>query len=258
MYLLEGVIEKMTKKEIFKEIKHLFYGWEILLYILLLFFLHLCVFYFLMNNMLYAIVIGIIGTYFFFMVFIYPNRKLKRYQFHLSELLKYVTNIVFYLRTGNNVLYSLKYTKKTVDKEIQKDIQKTIDILEKEARLDTEHFKKYEFPALDQFHQNLLIKYERGGDNEDLFKNIQDNIMFELKKRDELYKKRKGWARHVYIVLGMVASMMLILRVNAPVLWDIFLEMPLISYTTITFTYFLILLNLYLLQKKTLDISVRL
>src|SRR5699024_4593296 len=118
-----------------------------------------------------------IGMAFFFQVFIYPNRKLERYQFHLSELLKYVTNVVFYLRTGNNVLHSLKLTKETVDKEIQRDIQKTIDILEKDAKLDTEHFKKYKFPALDQFHQNLGIKYERGGDNTDLFSDIQRGII---------------------------------------------------------------------------------
>lgn len=248
----------MTKKELLKELRVLFFGWEILLYALLLFVTHAGVFYYLMKNVLFAIIIGVIGMAFFFQVFIYPNRKLERYQFHLSELLKYVTNVVFYLRTGNNVLHSLKLTKETVDKEIQRDIQKTIDILEKDAKLDTEHFKKYKFPALDQFHQNLGIKYERGGDNTDLFSDIQRGIIFELKKRDELYKRRKSWAKHVYMILGMVASTMLILRVNAPFLWDLFLEMWYISFPTVSITYLLILLNLYLLQKKNLDISVRL
>ncbi|WP_144460327.1 hypothetical protein [Siminovitchia fortis] len=251
--------KKMTKKELFKELKVLFLGWEILLYTVLLFAGHLGLFYFLTKSMLFSIITGLVGTAYFFFVFVYPNRKLKTHEYHLSELLKYVTNMIFYLRTGSNVLHALKATKNTVDKHIQKDIQKTIEILEsKEARLETEHFRKYNFSSLDQFHQNLMIKYERGGDSTELFSHIQKNIIFELKKRDELHKKRKSWATHVYTVLGMVGGMMVILRINAPFLWDIFLEMRAISFTVIAITYLLILINLYLLQKKNLDISVRL
>lgn len=248
----------MTGKDFMKELGVLFTGWELLLNLILLFVIHFGFFYYVSKNLWFGVVIGVIGTLFFFRVFIFPNRKLRKYQFHLNELLKYVTNMSFFLQAGENVLHALRTTMDTVDKDIQRDIQKTIEKLENDAVLDTEHFKKYDFPALDQFHQSLLIKYEQGGDSAELFGQIQKNMIFELKKRDELYKKRKAFAFNVYTLLGMVGSMMLILRLIAPYLWDIFLGFTFASFSIIGLTFGLVLLNLYLLQKKNLDISVRL
>lgn len=250
--------KKITKKQMFKEMKVLFLGWELLLISLAIFFIHYLFYVFVTKNVIFSVAISFVGLAFFFFVFVYPNRKLQKHQFHLNELLKYVTNMTFFLQTGDNVLHSLKSVKNTVHKDIQVDIEKVIKGLENDATLNTEHFKKYDFSTLDQFHSNLAIKYDRGGDVSDLFSPIQRNMIFELQKRDELYKKRKGFALNVYMILAMISSMTLILRLVAPQLWDIFLGIPVASLIIIGVTYLLLLLNLYMLQKHNLDISVRL
>ncbi|WP_121639547.1 type II secretion system F family protein [Virgibacillus sp. Bac330] len=246
------------KKIAWKDLRALFVGWELFLHIVFWFIVNFGFFYFISKNAVFGMVTGFWGMVFFIYVFTIPNKRLKTYQQQLHELLKYMTNMNFFLKTGENVLHALKHTRETVSREIQKDIDKTIEQLEKDAVLDTSHFKKYNFPSLDQFHHNLLIKYSRGGDANDLFSQIQSNMLFELKKRDELYRKKKGFAFNVYILLSLVVGMMVVLRVFVPYLWDIFLEFQLISLGLIGMTYLFVQLNLYFLQKKKLDISVRL
>lgn len=248
----------MTGKDFMKELRVLFFGWELLLYIAILFAIHFGLFMFIIENVLISTLIGIVGAVFFMFVMIIPNRRLKKHQFHLDELLKYVQNVSFFLRSGENVFHSLQATLNTVDRVIQKDIEKTIAILDKSSELDTEHFRKYDFPSLDQFHHNLLIRYERGGGADDLFGEIQKDMIYELKKRDELYKRRQGFAMNMYMLLGMSGGTLLVLRLIAPNLWDIFLTISFVSLPVIIITYTLVLFNLYFLQKKNLDISVRL
>ncbi|MEK4031299.1 hypothetical protein MKZ02_22610 [Pseudobacillus sp. FSL P4-0506] len=155
-------------------------------------------------------------------------------------------------------MHSLKATRETVTADIQRDIDKTIEDIENNAALNTTHFEKYEFPSLDQFHQNLKIKYDRGGEANDLFKQVQHNMMFELTKRDELYKKKKIFSFNVYILLGMVAFIAVMLRTVVSELWEIFLSVSIAGVVVLLLMYGAILLNLYLLQKKKVDISVRL
>lgn len=245
-------------KKVWKEVRVLFSGWELFFHLIFLFAINFGYFYIVSKNVSVSLVVGLMGGLFFFFVFTTKNKQLRTYQENLNELLKYVTNINFFLQTGENVYYALKATKKTVNPAIQKDIDQTIEGLENEAALKTKHFEKYHFPSLDQFHQNLDIKYNHGGEPKDLFGQIHKNMMFELKKRDELYRKRKGFAMNVYVLLGMVASMAILLRFITPELWDLFLSFPVASNLVLLITYGAILLNLYLLQKKTVDISVRL
>lgn len=251
-------MRKLTWKSIFRELKDLFIVWEFIVIVVFLFASHFGFFYFTMKNLYFALSISVVGTLFFLKVFVFPNRQLKKYQYHLSELLKYTTNVTFFLQTGNNVLHALEQAKTTVNKEIGRDIQKTIDHLEEHAELNTESFRKYEFASLNQFHRNLSIKYERGGNTSDLFDQIQRNMVFELKNRDDLYRKRKGFALNVYILLVMVLAVLLILKTNVPFLMDIFLSMSFVSMFTVSLTYCFILINLYFLQKHNLDISVKL
>lgn len=245
-------------KKVWKEVRVLFSGWELFFHLIFLFAINFGYFYIVSKNVSVSLVVGLMGGLFFFFVFTTKNKQLRTYQENLNELLKYVTNINFFLQTGENVYYALKATKKTVNPAIQKDIDQTIEGLENEAALKTKHFEKYHFPSLDQFHQNLDIKYTYGGESKDLFGQIHKNMMFELKKRDELYRKRKGFAMNVYVLLGMVASMAILLRLITPELWDLFLSFPVASNLVLLITYGAILLNLYFLQKKTVDISVRL
>lgn len=249
--------EETVKQGSFKEVKSLFIWVELIsitLFILLSSFGFL---WFVTKHPLFSGITSIVVTIYFVVVFTIPNRRLRNYQHNLSELMKYVNNMVFYLQSGENVLHSLIQSKETVDKEVAKDIDKTIEILREEAVLELDHFKKYKFPSLDQFHRNLEIRDDRGGDTKELFDRIQDSMLFELKKRDELDKKKTGIAIGVYTLIGMVASMMLILRVFVAGQWDLFLSFELASLSVIGVTVFLMLLNLKFLQKHSLDISVR-
>ncbi|MEG0258563.1 MAG: type II secretion system F family protein [Lysinibacillus sp.] len=244
-------------KSAIKEMSVLFRGWEIVIVILWFFALNYQFFYLVSKERTISILVGIVCALFFFFFFTLKNRKLKNYQLELNELLKYVTNISFFLQTGENIYYAMKATKETVHPKIQKDIEESIQSLELSAVLKTDQFEKYDFPTLDQFHQNLIIKYEHGGDPKELFSQIQKNMIFELKKRDELYKKRKGFAANVYVLIGMVMSIELILRFMVQDLWDIFLGFGFAGMAVLLLTHLLALLNLYFLQKKNVDISVR-
>lgn len=245
------------KKGVMHDLKTLFDGVELVAIILITFIISTVYLSYLTNNVIYSIIMSVVLTAFLLFVFIVPNRKLRRYQGNLQDLLKYVTNMIFFLQTGSNVLSALENVKKTVGEDVKKDIEKTIRKLKEGAELDTSHFKKYEFPALDQFHQNLFIKYEQGGDAKDLFSQIQGNMVFELKKRDELRKKRTGLALNIYILLGLVWLMGLILRLVVTDLWFIFLEYQLASLGIITVTMLLIMFTMRQTQKHALDISVR-
>lgn len=245
-------------KKLWIDIRSLFIGWEIIVHLAFLFTINFGLFHVLTKNTTWSIIIGFVGMVFYFLVFAYKNRKLRNYQNDLGELLKYVLNLTFFLKTGDNILNAMKSVSKTVDKSIQKEINKTIEILEKKATLDTKHFESYKFPTLDQFHHNLSIMYEHGGDIDELFRNVQHNMMYELKKRDELYRKRKMFSFNVYVLLGMVVGIALLLRFMVTDLWDIFINYGFVGIGIMIFCFVLMLINLYLLQNKNADISVRL
>lgn len=244
-------------KQLLKEARVLFYGWEIVFYLFLWFVANYQFFYLISKERTISIIVGCIGALFFFFVFTVQNRQLKKYQMNLNELLKYVTNMIFFLQTGENELHALKATKETVHPDIQKAIEISIQHLEKEAVLKTDPFDKYDFPTLDQFHQNLKIKYEHGGNADELFSQIHKNMIFELKKRDELYRKRKGFAMAVYMLLGMVMGISLMLRFIVGELWDTFLGVSFAGIGVLLVTQAFAYLNLYFLQKRSVDISVR-
>lgn len=250
-------VEDITQKVKFREVRHLFLGVELIgtpLLILLISFGYL---WFVTKAPVFSGVVAIVVTVFFFFKFTIPNRRLKHYQNNLEELMKYVNNMVFYLQSGNNVLNALIESRKTANKNIAADLDITIETLREDAVLDLEHFKKYNFPTLDQFHRNLEIRDDRGGEAKELFDRIQDGMLFELKKRDELDKKRKGFSLNVYTLLLLVVSMMFILRTFVTEQWEIFLSYHYIGFSVLGITVLLVLVNLNYLQKHSLDISVR-
>lgn len=241
-----------------KTVREIYSPVELILIFVAFFGISFSYFHTISENMVISIIVGGVGLAFFFYYFSYQTKKLNRYQEQLSNLLKYVTNIKFFLQTGENVLYSLSSTLPTLtDKYIKEDVETVITGLEENAELVTDHFEKYNFPSLDQFHQNLKICYEHGGDPEELFDAVQKNMMFELDKRDELYKKRKALAMNIYILLAIVAIMPLILRFIVASLWTIFLSYQIISLAILLITVGAILAVLYFTQKKKMDISVR-
>lgn len=245
-------------KSFIKEIKELYHPVELVITFITMFGLNFYYYYTVSMNLWMSLFIGTVGLVFFFFVFSYKGKQLERYQSQLNDLLKYVSNMKFFLETGNNVLYSLTAAQKTIaDPVIRKDIQKIINKLEEDAVLDTKHFERYDFPALDQFHENLAISYEHGGNPSELFETVQKNMMFEMEKRDELYKKRKSFAMNVYVLLGLVAVIPIILRFIVSNLWEIYLSYEIISNIGLLLPYFAMLLLLRQLQKHKTNISVR-
>lgn len=203
-------------------------------------------------------IFGFAGLIFFFLVFSYQDRKLKRYQENLSDLLKYVNNMSFMLHSGENVLRSMEATVNSVNPRIQQDIEQTIDIMRDKAVLDTKHFEKYDFPSLNQFHQNLAVKYDRGGNAKELFDLIQKRMVNEMQKRDELLSKRKGMKMNIMTMIGMVLGIPVMMVYMLPNLWTDFLAVKLASIIIITSFYVLNLVLMHFMQKKAIDISVRL
>ena len=199
------------------------------------------------------------GLYLFF-VFSLQNRKLKRYQDNLNNLLKYVNNVTFSLRSGDGVLRSLETSVQSVNEDVhvRKDLEKTIEIMRKDTVLDATHFEKYDFPALNQFHQNLAIRYDRGGDAKELFDVIQKRMVAEMQKRDELYRRKKGLKTNILVLMGMVFATTVIMAVMTPDLWTAFLKHQAASMTIIGGYTGLGMVLMYFVQKKAIDISVRL
>ncbi|MEK5500988.1 hypothetical protein [Bacillus sp. FSL M8-0168] len=246
------------KTSVWKEAKLLFSGWGIVSLIFLLMMINVGYLYIVTHNPVLSFAFGIIGSVMLFFVLFVETKKLRLYQRRLNELLKYATNMTFFLQSGKNVLYSLEETKHSVDSIIHSDIQKTIDILKDKARLDTSHFEKYNFPALNQFHQILNIKYEKGGHARDMFKTVVKSMNFEISKRDDLYRKKKNRAIQVYMLLGLVISMPLILFVTTHNLYEQFLSMRLGSSIILYVFYMVILINIKRMQRTLNDVSVRL
>lgn len=245
-------------RKFFSTVGQIYNPIELVLLTVVLFGANYYYFHIISNNVWVSIFVGLIGLIFFFYHFSYKTKQLENYQEQLNDLLKYVTNIKFFLEIGENVLYSLTSTLPTMtNRYVRKDLQLVIDKLEKDAILQTDHFKKYEFPSLDQFHQNLAICYEHGGNVKEMFDPIQKSMMFELEKRDELYKRRKGFAMNFYFLLGLVAVIPLILNFMVSDLWELFLESPL-SIPVLLFSHFVSLFLLYKVQKHKMDISVKL
>ncbi|HSH52590.1 MAG TPA: hypothetical protein VK982_12770, partial [Bacteroidales bacterium] len=84
-------------KKVWKEVRVLFSGWELFFHLIFLFAINFGYFYIVSKNVSVSLVVGLMGGLFFFFVFTTKNKQLRTYQENLNELLKYVTNINFFL-----------------------------------------------------------------------------------------------------------------------------------------------------------------
>lgn len=243
-------------KKIFSPIFSLLSGLQILFSMILLFGIATCYIYLITKNLTISVFCGIVSTLLGFYNLVYIPIRLKREQFLLGELQKYATNMTFYMQSGYNVINSLQASTKNVDKEIKKDIEVTVNKLQKEAKLDTSHFKKYHFPAIDIFHQILQIKYEAGGNAKSLFAKANKNINFELAKRDELYRRKRFLKNKVIMMMGMALSIPLLLAFSADDLYQQFLSLGVVANTINLLLFFGVLISLNFLQKASADLNI--
>lgn len=204
-----------------------------------------------------AIIVGFVSSFTSFYFLFYLPKLTDREQYLLKELQKYATNMTFYLQSGYNVLKALENARESIDPTIRKDIDKTIEILQKEARLDTEHFKKYRFSSINIFHEILKIKYEVGGKAKELFTKANKNINFEIVKRDELYRRKKYYRSKIILMVGMTLSMPLILVFMAKELYDVYLSIGFLAIGMNALLFILVLINMYMVQKETINLDLQ-
>lgn len=209
------------------------------------------------KHLVTATFIGFLSSFTSFYFLFYLPERANREQYLLKELQKYATNMTFYLQTGYNVLKALENAKESIDPVVKRDIDKTIEILQKDARLDTEHFKKYRFSSINIFHEILKIKYEVGGKAKDLFTKANKNINFEIVKRDELYRRKKYYRSKIMVMAAMTLSMPLILVFMAKDLYEVYLSLGFLSIGMNALLFILVLINLYMVQKETINLDLQ-
>ncbi|MDF2534663.1 MAG: hypothetical protein K0R18_820, partial [Bacillales bacterium] len=102
----------------------------------------------------------------------------------------------------------------------------------------------------------LEIQYFYGGRATDLFHQILKDMAFELKKRDELIRKKSLISIQIYLMTAIVASFPLVLKVLSSEIYTAFASMV-SSQIIITLFHLLIILHIHFLQKAKNDISIR-
>lgn len=203
-----------------------------------------------------SLVVGVIGSVFTFHHSVFLPKQTMREQALLEELQKYSTTMTFYLQAGHNVFSSLEMSKRNLDQQIQGDIQRTIDILQREAVLDTSHFKKYNFSAIDIFHQILDVKYQVGGSAKDLFTQVNQNVNFEIVKRDELFRRKGYVKKKLYLMMAIVLGIPVLLATLANELYAQFLTGGIFSIGLVVGLFSVVSISLFFVQRNATDISI--
>lgn len=208
------------------------------------------------EHIVVSMLVGVVSMVFGFYHSFYLTGMLKRRFQLLKELQKYATSMTYYMRSGHNVLNSLSMSRENLDPEVKRDIELTMLRLEEDAVLDTSHFKKYHFNALNIFHEILEIKYNEGGDAKELFARANKNINFEIVKHDELLRAKNNTKRQLMFFLLIVLSMPLIFRFMAYELQQMFLSTGWMAIGLNVLLFLGALISLYFIQRNATDISI--
>lgn len=240
----------------FRAVRSLFSLIQILLYMTLLLVVTTVYLSIITHNTFVSIIVGFITSLMIFHYSIYLPKARDREMYLFKELQKYASNMSFYLQAGNNVLNALKLSKERLDPVIQKDIDKTIKKLQDKAELDTEHFKKYKFRSIDMFHKQLEIKYLAGGNPKDLFSKVNDNINFEIVKRDELLRRKAVVKRQDMMMWFMVLFIPFYMALAMKDLFNTFLSAGAIGIGTNIFLFVSLIVDLIFIQKASTNTSI--
>lgn len=212
--------------------------------------------YYLSQNLISSILFGVFGGVILFISIFLKNRKTRIMQIQMKELNKYASCVVFKLKSSQNVISSIKGIIELLEGQVKLDVQILIDHLDNVQEIKTEHFHRYKFPSINIFHQILEIKYFYGGRATDLFHQILKDMAFELKKRDELVRKKSLISIQIYLMTAIVASLPLVLKVLSSEIYTTFASMA-SSQIIITLFHLFIILHIHFLQKAKNDISIR-
>lgn len=209
--------------------------------------------YIINKDLVTSIMIGIftgIGSLYFV---VYVMKRMEREQFLYKELQKYTTSMTFYLQSGYNVFNSLENSKKGLDKQIQNDIDKLKSNL---VEFDTSHFEEYNFSSVNIFHEILKIKHREGGNAKELFTKVNQNVNFEIIKRDELVRRKKGLRDKVLMMMGIDLLFPILFVFLAKDLYEVYLEMGYLAIGLNLILFIAIIISLFFLQRNVTDISI--
>lgn len=214
-------------------------------------------FYVLTMNLFATIILSLIPTIFVFYI-IAENKKIELYRNALTSCFRYVNDMVFKINGNNNIAQSYEEVYATADDVVKEDLAITLKELDKTGILITNHFKKYDLPSLNQFHDSLQIVYRDGTrETEKVFNPIKDFMLSELSKQNKLHNTRTMFARSYYLMVFLSVLSPLILRFQTLSVYMEFLENQLTS-SIIYFVYELIVIgSLFLVQRMRSDISVK-
>ena len=244
-------------KEKLQPIFLLFSMFEIILYSLIIAGLAGGYIHLMIGDVVISVIFGIVAMIVLFYGSVYEPRRIRRHQELLKDLQKYTTAMTFYLSSRSNVMQAMEEAKRGLDQQIQDDLDRTIEILNEKAEVHTDHFKKYNFPSLDIFHQQLKIKYEVGGEAKELFARVNKSVNFEIVKRDEMIQGKSSVRMRVLMMFATVMAMPAIIRLMASDIYFDFLYFGSIGVMMNLIFGSAIVMSIFFLQKSTLDISVR-
>src|SRR5690625_55429 len=171
---------------------------EITLYVILVAVLSYFFLITMMKEIVFVIPLVLLTVLIYLYSMVYLKNKEKKESEISKDLQLYALTMIYHLQRGENVLNSLERTKKSVGQIVEQEIDVVIKHLNKSnAQLDTSNFRKYNFKSLDIFHHLLLLKYEKGGNSKEIFKNTHEYINMEIEKREKL----KGKLNSVKVLL---------------------------------------------------------
>lgn len=222
-------------KELVKIAKSLFTGWFIFMWIALYSTLWGAYILYISKSPLYTLIMALIGGIVTFYSVNIINEIVDRRNKELNEVNKYVTYVVFYLKIGKNVYDSFYEARNNMpDTKIYDDISIAMDSLITEGTLEMQHFKKYNFQALDVFHSNLVIKHVQGGKSKEIFRTTTADMNTELNFRNQLYVNKKYILQQVWMMLVMTLAVPAIVTATSGAMYIKFLNVIVVAYPVLT------------------------
>ena len=244
-------------KDLLKIAKSLFEGWVILTFISLYSILSGLYVFQISKSIILGIILGVIGGCILFYAINIIAKEMNNKQREMEALNKYVTIVVFNLKTGANVLDSLRFAYDKVDDVIKPDLRVAINSITDTGEIDLSAFERHNFTALDIFHNNLGIIYSEGGDPNEIFRSTTEDINDEISKRDRLYRNKKYIMQEEYMAIGIFASIPVVLS-TVGVLYKDYLSIPIAPYALTIFAFGGIVFTILQMNRRKRDIEVTL
>lgn len=252
---IPGGRRRTRKSTFFKHLPELMSGWKVATYYVLLVTLYTLTFNYIMQNsvisFIYSLIMAVPSMYYI----VYLNAKTKKYMTNLKLLNKYSTSLTFSLKNGNTVLSSLEDAATYNEGEVLEALEKTIAYKRETSKLDTSFFLKFQFKAMNAYHNLLKIKDEQGGNAEAMFGEANKEVNKSMANMDKALREKLGTARQLYVMVGIAAAIPFILAIMASGLYEAFVSYPTSLVLLIAF-YTMIFWCVFYIEKEKADFKL--